>query len=729
MAAVVHVVDGDADAAVRLFEGEERRVPLCLGAGDEPTVLRVGVCDVADDAAGAPAIPVLRTADGDAHGAQLRLGGIVGTGVEPERLHGLGQAYLDVGLDEANKFLGRVGRGVGLVRGGCLAVDERREDVAPCARAVGAQLGCVGDEGVGIGEFVGARALRAVYRASGLTVELRPVPEHPGCRPVGALAGGCADGSSTHAPAVGIEVGSDVEARLGAADGVGVLHAAGGVIVGEGADEDGRGVSRQARVVGVDKGEEAPCAHVLDAVAVALLGGVHIEGFPDEAGVVEVGVIPRHKAVVEGVEGLEGAVAGVAQGDEVAPVGHGDAHSDAFVGFAQGCLEGGIFVVGARACCKGQLGGFEGCEVGCCAAGVVHDAVVVVAVARAGCHKGSQRGVGGCLVGCLKVLEGDALELERAEAETRLARHVDDNAERHLGFLRQGEADAAVAEHVPGEGFRFAIGIAHELRAVVHDDAAGLRGCAVAEGTREGVAPCGQADGLPEAVVVQLVGKVAPDGLDGDVVAMRGIDVGACDDVAVLDLVQFAPGAALGAHLEAQEAAAVGGVDGARGGVVGTLVVGEVRRRDVACGGCVEVEGEDAEGRVPGIAVGAEVDARGIEGVRRTVGDVAPALVEVVIDAQGVSGFGSSHVRDGSVAIAAQGVGAEGAVPEAELVQQAVEAVVGVAYGKVVPGRGGGDELVCGRSEQDAVAPELHGAGVIDEGIVVPLAQHDVALA
>ena len=355
--------------------------------------------------------------------------------------------------------------------------------------------------------------------------------------------------------------------------------------------------------------------------------------------------------------------------------------------------------------------------------------MVVVAVARAGCHKGSQRGVGGCLVGCLKVLEGDALELERAEAEARLARHVDDDTERHLGFLRQGEADAAVAEHVPGEGFRFAVGIAHELRAVVHDDAAGLRGGAVAEGTREGVAPCGQADGLPEAVVVQLVGKVAPDGLDGDVVAMRGIDVGACDDVAVLDLVQLAPGAALGAHLEAQEAAAVSGVDGARGGVVGTLVVGEVRRRDVACGGCVEVEGEDAEGRVPGIAVGAEVDARGIEGVRRTVGDVAPALVEVVIDAQGVSGFGSSHVRDGGVAVAAQGVGAEGAVPEAELVQQAVEAAVGAAYGKVVPGRGAGAELVCGRSEQDAVAPELHGAGVVDEGVVVPLAQHDVALA
>ena len=50
-----------------------------------------------------------------------------------------------------------------------------------------------------------------------------------------------------------------------------------------------------------------------------------------------------------------------------------------------------------------------------------------------------------------------------------------------------------------------------------------------------------EVDGLPEAVVVQLVGEVAPDGFDGDVVAMSGIDVGTCDDAAALDGVCLFP--------------------------------------------------------------------------------------------------------------------------------------------------------------------------------------------
>ena len=352
------------------------------------------------------------------------------------------------------------------------------------------------------------------------------------------------------------------------------------------------------------------------------------------------------------------------------------------------------------------------------AAAQVIDALELADV-RGRLGKNDARGVFGC-----EGFDGDTLQLEGVDAEAALTREVDDDTQRHFSLFVEIEADAAVGKERPGKGFLLAFCIADHRLALASYDATGLHVVDIARRDAEAIPACRKGDGLPEAVVEQRRSETAPLRLELYVAVVRGVDVRARRDAVLDNGIGILPPGTCGAHGKAQETTAIAGIDCARSRDVGVFVVGEVGGRDVAMHLCFGVEGEDAQSRVPRIAVGTEVDARGVVAVGGTVDDVAAVLIEVVVEQQVVGRLCSCHIVDVMVAVCFYLVGGECCAPKPYLINLSLESAF--AHRDGLQQRDACSQLGGRSTEEYAVAEELDRAGTVRHSIVMPLACDDV---
>ena len=179
-------------------------------------------------------------------------------------------------------------------------------------------------------------------------------------------------------------------------------------------------------------------------------------------------------------------------------------------------------------------------------------------------------------------------------------------------------------------------------------------------------------------------------------------------------------------HADFLEAAAVGVVDTAARMLEGGAVVLQIGGRYVLAGLGLVAEAEHALGGAPGVAVGAEAAAHAVVGVGGGVLHVAARLVEAVVEHEAVVLFSRGHILDGRVGELSYLCGRENLVPDAQFVEDAAHGASGLShhevgqFGQALDGNVHAVVLL-------AVDIEDDGAGLIGDGVVVPLLRRDGA--
>ena len=166
-----------------------------------------------------------------------------------------------------------------------------------------------------------------------------------------------------------------------------------------------------------------------------------------------------------------------------------------------------------------------------------------------------------CGFGWSESLVGNTLEFEGADAETCLPRKVDNDSQRHLGFLGKAETETSVHELTPSYSFSLANLIAYHHFSFADDKTALLSIAAIAERDTKPIPASWKENGLPETVIEKWAGKTAPLRLESDVAAMCRINVCSCGNATSNDSIGILPLGAAVSHGKSEETTAVVGVD------------------------------------------------------------------------------------------------------------------------------------------------------------------------